>query len=262
MREERSKILMKVGAAQRYIFWQGYIPFIRHYYVSEFPKSGGTWFCQMLSESIDVSFPRNQMATWSECILHSHILPSDGQQAPVMILRDGRDVLVSAYHHFIIGHSISPSFLISHWRNKMPYTDYDNIRKNLATFIEVFFKEFRSGNRNITWNDFAQYALSNPNCLSIRYEELLTQPQVELQRAIKHIGLPVDLVKIDRAIAKYSFENQAKRTSGIEDNAAFLRKGISGDWKNYFDYNACQTFDNLAGEKLIQLGYEKDHSWY
>ena len=34
-----------------------------------------------------------------------------------------------------------------------------------------------------------------------------------------------------------------------------------GDWRNQFTREAREVFDRHAGEELILLGYEKDHSW-
>jgi hypothetical protein len=40
-----------------------------------------------------------------------------------------------------------------------------------------------------------------------------------------------------------------------------MRKGVIGDWRNHFTEEACKVFDQFAGNELIRLGYEKDHSW-
>ena len=40
-----------------------------------------------------------------------------------------------------------------------------------------------------------------------------------------------------------------------------MRKGIVGDWKNYFNKEAREIFNHYAGDQLIKLGYEKDRSW-
>jgi hypothetical protein len=62
-------------------------------------------------------------------------------------------------------------------------------------------------------------------------------------------------------VEKYSFENQSKRKRGVENRKSFLRKGIAGDWKNYFNKEAREIFYHYGGNALILAGYEKDDSW-
>jgi DNA gyrase/topoisomerase IV subunit B len=66
---------------------------------------------------------------------------------------------------------------------------------------------------------------------------------------------------IQKVVSKYSFENQTKRKPGEENTNSFLRKGVSGDWKNYFNEEAKDIFKRHAGDLLIKLGYEKDLNW-
>ena len=60
---------------------------------------------------------------------------------------------------------------------------------------------------------------------------------------------------------KNIFKNKAGRNPGDENKLSFLRKGIAGDWKNYFSKEANQVFNKFAGKELIKLGYEIDDSW-
>jgi hypothetical protein len=40
------------------------------------------------------------------------------------------------------------------------------------------------------------------------------------------------------------------------------RKGVSGDWLNYFTRRDGEIFHEIAGEQLLQLGFEIDPKWY
>jgi hypothetical protein len=40
-----------------------------------------------------------------------------------------------------------------------------------------------------------------------------------------------------------------------------FRKGIIGDWRNYFTSEHKQAFKNVAGQLLIDLGYEPNFDW-
>ncbi|OIJ18549.1 hypothetical protein BKP45_19090 [Anaerobacillus alkalidiazotrophicus] len=40
-----------------------------------------------------------------------------------------------------------------------------------------------------------------------------------------------------------------------------FRKGQLGNWREEFDQEIKQAFKHVAGDILIQLGYEKDDKW-
>lgn len=40
-----------------------------------------------------------------------------------------------------------------------------------------------------------------------------------------------------------------------------FRKGVTGDWKNHWNDAHKKKFKDLAGDFLIELGYEKDFEW-
>ena len=41
-----------------------------------------------------------------------------------------------------------------------------------------------------------------------------------------------------------------------------VRKGIVGDWKNYFSREAGEVFDRHCGDVMVRLGYEADRDWW
>jgi len=47
------------------------------------------------------------------------------------------------------------------------------------------------------------------------------------------------------------------RTQGQEDRQSHQRKGIQGDWRNWFNDDLRQTFRQMGGEDFLRdLGYE------
>lgn len=90
-----------------------------------------------------------------------------------------------------------------------------------------------------------------------RYEDLLLEPDDIFKRMISHLGADANREIVEKCVEKNSFQSRAKnRKPGEEDQGSFLRKGISGDWKNYFTGRDKQIFDEEAGETLERLGYE------
>ncbi len=99
----------------------------------------------------------------------------------------------------------------------------------------------------------------------VRYEALLSDPVGELQQVLMFLGVRRNKARIDEAYRKLSFKHQTGRDPGTEDPSAFLRKGIAGDWVNYFDEEIKRVFKTCCSgawnDLLIELGYEENCDW-
>ena len=51
------------------------------------------------------------------------------------------------------------------------------------------------------------------------------------------------------------------RSPGQTNEKSHYRKGVAGDWRNYFGPKHIDVFKERFGDLLIQLGYETDTSW-
>ena len=102
----KNTIATKFQAAVRYGMVHGLTPVSPLYIVNEYPKSGGTWVGQMLSHALDVPFPRNCLPNFSSCVMHGHYLKPWGMKNVVIVWRDGRDMMVSWYHHCLFKYKL------------------------------------------------------------------------------------------------------------------------------------------------------------
>ena len=93
------------------------------------------------------------------------------------------------------------------------------------------------------------------------YENLLADGPTVARDLFRFLDLPCDDCLIEKLLERSSFRFYAGRERGQEDRKRFYRKGIVGDWKNNFDDQEKRTFKELAGDMLVQLGYERDLSW-
>ncbi len=240
---------------QRYVLWQ-YGSSLPNIYISEFPKSGGTWLSQMISAISGLPFPRNTYITSRANIVHSHLQPQRQMQKSIVIIRDGRDVMVSAYHHFIIPNNHCPKFEQTNWRQWLQADDITNVRKNLSKFIEIFHNRYTVGGKKVTWSKHVSDSCPKATTF-ITYEALRTDPVLVLQKVISCLKLD-EQVDLQHIVDKFSFDNQKKHS----EETSFLRKGIVGDWKNYFNAESAKRFDTYAGETLYKYGYIDNQKWY
>jgi hypothetical protein len=95
------------------------------------------------------------------------------------------------------------------------------------------------------------------NCVTVRYEDLLSNPFLELSRLASYIG--VGHRRIEGAIEYNSFANYKSQVGNDEDKLreSGLRKGIAGDWKNYFTPEMNDRTWSEFGQVMKRLGYKK-----
>lgn len=243
--------------------------------IVEYPKSGGTWLGQLLSEALNLPFPRNKMPVLSQSIYHSHYLPQwrIPKNNPILYLvRDGRDVMISKYFHELVWNEknkLNPKNVYYH-RSMVPFEDYRNIHENLYDYINYEFEYRPSKPQQFTymgnWCEYNRTWLGemkrSDHIYLIKYEDLLEDTAETLDQLLKNaFGLELSSDKLQLIVEKYSFENQTKRKRGVENKGSFLRKGVSGDWKNYFGSKEKELFKQNSGDLLIELGYEKSKNW-
>ncbi len=98
--------------------------------------------------------------------------------------------------------------------------------------------------------------LETPGVLCLRFEDLILNRRQALQRFLEYLGergfelrLPLEqaITALEEAIAP--------KKSGT------FRRAQPGNWREYFTELNKNAFKAVAGDILIQLGYEKDHNW-
>ena len=97
--------------------------------------------------------------------------------------------------------------------------------------------------------------------LLVRYEDAIKDEHAVFKRIISYCDIDISDAALNAAIDRHSFENRAGRKPGEEDVNSHHRKGISGDWQNYFDNKLTIQFKDRFGDVLIETGYEKDFDW-
>ncbi len=248
------------------IRWGESFPF---YYVSEYPKSGGTWLSQMIGDVLQLPVPqRSTMPIGCASVLHNHWAYHKGLRRVAYLYRDGRDAMVSAVFHVLReyknpgarAHSIARARLHRLFGSSFDAEDTATILPRLVE--DLFSKPL--GNRQ-TWPEHIRDWYdpdSRPHIAYVSYEQLLEDPRAHLRRVVEHIGdREVEPWRIEMTVEKFSIKRQTGRSAGLEDRSHFIRKGVAGDWENHFTPEAARVFDQHAGEELVRLGYERDRSW-
>ena len=247
--------------------WGESFPF---YYVSEHPKSGGTWLARMVADYLQLPFPQRTVLPLAfSCVVQNH-WPHDSRFRRVFYLyRDGRDVAVSLYFDRmrVAHHEQRPgsrSLQGTYRRLFGPGYDPGDVVRHLPRFIE---HEFANPGRGtpLNWRDHIDdwwRPEARGRIAYLSYEGLRRDCAAALGEALAEItGEPVDAWRLETTVEKMSMRRQTGRDPGQADVTQHIRKGIVGDWRNHFSREAAELFNELAGETLVRLGYESDTGW-
>lgn len=130
-----------------------------------------------------------------------------------------------------------------------------------------------------TWVQFvnqARVAAEAPRYAEVRYEALRSGDPEPLRAAFAICGLDVDEAHCEALLAEYSLERMARgstpspivlggamaqRHGAIEEPSGFYGQGATGGWTSTWTSHERLVFDTIAGDLLIELGYEPDHTW-
>jgi len=165
-----------------------------------------------------------------------------------VIIRDLRDTLISAYFSIRYSHAvIDPS--LAAWRQRL---EASSIEEGLLILMD----EWLPSSVRI------QESWIRSNEAVIRYEDLLDNDLKTLEDILlRHCEIPLSTERLREIIVHNRFENVAGgRKRGEEDQKAHERKGIAGDWRNYFTPLVAEKFDAHHGALLAQAGYEPTDS--
>lgn len=122
----------------------------------------------------------------------------------------------------------------------------------------------------VAWKTFTrQWQAAGMNVICLRYEDLLANPVQEMGQVFHRLDMPVPEPLLQSIVQRNRFERmtvgrrfwQSARRPGQADAASHFRKGIIGDWKNFFGETHRQRFKELAGDWLVEMGYETNQDW-
>jgi sulfotransferase family protein len=166
---------------------------------------------------------------------------------PYFIFRDPRDVVVS--HVFYVT-DMEASHVHHDYYQSLP--DFDSRLKVSILGRPDTNIEFP----NIA-DRFAPYLgwLDQPSVMKIHFEDLINERAGTLNRIIDHFLARVSL-SAPRQLILESLESSINPS-----RSPTFRSGKTGEWKKHFTEPHKQIFKDMAGDLLVQLGYEKNNDW-
>jgi hypothetical protein len=183
-------------------------------------------------------------------------IPKPLKYKAFFVMRDPRDIVISWYF----------SAKYSHRK----YPPIKKIRKILQTMndeeaILYLCKTVFKGSLPLyrAMGNWYLHRKENERIIVLRYEELIGEKKIDtFKRLMAHLDMTFTEKDIEHLLEKYHFERFSRgRAAGVENIKSHYRKGVSGDWKNYFSEEHKKIFKEEHGQLLIDLNYEKDLDW-
>jgi len=84
----------------------------------------------------------------------------------------------------------------------------------------------------------------------------LRSPGATLECALSGIGIEANRESINAAVSNNTKDKLQASLTPLFPNSAFVRKGVSGDWRNHFQRRHLDAFRGLAREAMERLGYD------
>ncbi|GAB4363035.1 MAG: sulfotransferase domain-containing protein [Kiloniellaceae bacterium] len=163
----------------------------------------------------------------------------------VYIIRDPRDVVISAADHFgltldaMIDKLADPLATCA----AMPGTIVHELQSSWSNHVESWTK----------WN--------HPGIFTVRYEDLLADPLDQFGRVARHFGIATDKARIEKAIGFSSFKQLQKLEAeqGFAERSLhserFFRSGRSGGWRDTLTPEQVKRIESDHAVQMKRFGY-------
>ena len=248
-----------------------------------YPKSGCTWATRLVAELVgcpvagfwksdkkEIAVEGQDRVSDFRCYKSHHqlaelgILPNELVSSVIYVLRDPRDIALSAANHFhfdrfpalraffrflpqgekLYRHSLYPLFVRQNYR-------LERMTEALLHGSAAVHKSVR-----LSWADhWRPYEAAGVPI--IRYEDLLARPEEESAGILRRLGLERSAAEIATAVENQSFARKKHRLleEGETGRAKFLRVGKSEQWRESLPpYLQARLASGLC-DSLTKWGY-------
>lgn len=228
-------------------------------FIAGYPKSGNTWFQNLIAgiyfgvdpefapdtlvqELVpDIHFKTYYQRFKTPMFFKTHNLPKSEYKRVVYLVRDGRDVMVSYYHHQIamLGENIDFMMMVRDGKDLFPSKWHEHVQ---------------------AWDANLYHAEK----IVIKYEDLKQDPLSVLNQFCDFAQIKRDPTFIKQVIDKTEFSKlQSKEKSGQmffanqawPGNHRFFRRGMIGSHKDEMPSEVLDVFLKEAEPTLKSLGY-------
>jgi hypothetical protein len=244
------------------------VPYPDDTFIVSYPKSGNTWTRFLIANLLHpepnltlldmerlVPAVDGQTRRFFRTMPRPRVIRDHGPFNPqyknvIYIVRDPRDVVVSAYNFVLKATIVDENYPIT-------------------TFVNEFVRGARSAVGS--WGENVASWLATrgktPRFLLLRYEDMLSETSRELGRIASFLGMKVSAERLAEAVSRSSADNMRKLEKMHGDKWAqnkhmkrkdipFVRSAKAGGWQSILPTTAVTEIESAWGPLMAKLGYE------
>jgi len=227
-------------------------------FIAGYPKSGNTWLQNIVCEliygldttiapdrliqqlAIDVTYRPYYSRVGTPMFFKTHYLPRPEYRHVIYLVRDGRDAMVSYFHHIKAV-------------NRLKELDTMDVVRN-GTYLFP-----------CKWHEHVEQWLTNPynaQMIILKYEDIKADPLAALKQFCTFVGVERDTSYLEQVVRRTSFEEMKKKeaTQGWDTlkwpkDQAFVRRGTVGSFRDEMPQDVLDEFLSQAESTLRKVGY-------
>jgi len=228
-------------------------------------RSGTVWFTRVLStvaRQYGLHFQgaeQDALKPSTEVFLQDHSRIDRSALPPYRgshMIRDPRDMVVSGYHY----HLWTEEEWAQHPREKYDGQSYREALNSVGKKRGMILEMERFCEEDL--QDMLRWAYDDPAFLELKYEDVIADEASYFEALFEHYGFHDEAVEVGLDVARYySFQNLSGRNFGEVEEESHLRSGRTSQWEEHFDDELKARFKEVAGDAVVQLGYEESNDW-
>ena len=226
------------------------------------------WRQYFINETMDNDLPMIDVSTkfYTECVdlhpLPEHTIggyfyvgyetykeiPKQNNYRTFFIMRDPRDIVISWYFSTLHSHGLS-----AHIKKCRSELDRLSLVEGLKFSIDTIngFGLF-SGQKS-----WAENAKKDGNVKIFYYEDFARDNNHFIQKLFNYLMIDIPEMELQRLLERHKYElYSGGREIGDENIHSHYRKGVPGDWAQYFNDDVATHFKSVTGDLLYVLGYK------
>ena len=209
---------------------------------------GGYNFRESETESTINAFPKRTIAGSLHINFENFLAISKPEHYKAFfVTRDPRDIVVSWYFSSKYSHVLSEKVA----KNRQKLNEL-SLEEGLLYSIENL-SNFGLFKALYSW---IKAPGQDENILIFKFEDLTSANNFSAFKTLfQHCDVRIPDKVLSQLLQDYSFEKLTGRKQGQENKSSHLRKGLVGDWKNYFNDEILERFYEVTGKLTKQLDY-------
>lgn len=163
----------------------------------------------------------------------------------VHVIRDPRDVCVSAYYSHRFSHELMPQ-----WPQlAVIRAELSEMSLDAGLMFEI---------RSLRWvfDAMRRWNYNDPRIVEARYEEMVEDPASFVRSLLLQLEIDASPDEVAQLVERHRFESHSGgRRRGEIDDSSHYRAGVAGQWRVAFGAAHHDEFDRLYPGLLRTLGY-------